>query len=118
MLMVLISDSRHKELIKGSKRLFLSYYLFIIKIFILKGLYDKMLENELDKFFSSKSGRWDKQIAFSPKDISEMLHLPLSSITKYMREDKIKVFKIGRHYRVTRLELYRFIENNECINVI
>ena len=35
----------------------------------------------------------DKQIAFSPKDISEMLNLPLSSITKYMREYNIKVLK-------------------------
>ena len=77
-----------------------------------------MIEDELNKFFSSISGKWNKQIAFSPKDISEMLNLPLSSITKYMREDKIKVFKVGRHYRVTRLDLYRFIENNECIHVI
>lgn len=38
-----------------------------------------MLDNELDKFFSGISGKWDKQIAFSPKDISEMLHLPLES---------------------------------------
>lgn len=77
-----------------------------------------MIEDELNKFFSSISGQWDKQIAFSPKDISEMLNLPLSSITKYMREDKIKVFKVGRHYRVTRLDLYHFIENSACIHIL
>lgn len=74
-----------------------------------------MIDKELDKFFSCKAGEWDKRIAFSPKDISIMLNLPLSSVTKYMREGKLKAFKVGRHYRVTRLSLYRFIENNECV---
>ena len=41
-----------------------------------------MIEKDLDILFKSNSGKWDKQIAFSPKDISEMLNLPLSSITK------------------------------------
>lgn len=74
-----------------------------------------MIEDELNKFYSCKSGEWDKAIAFSPKDISIMLHLPLSSVTKYMREGKLKTFRVGRHYRVTRLSLYRFIESHECV---
>lgn len=74
-----------------------------------------MIENELNKFYSSKSGEWDKMIAFSAKDIATMLHLPLSSVLKYMREGKLHTFKVGRHYRVTRLSLYRFIEDHECV---
>lgn len=35
-----------------------------------------------------------------------------------MREGKLKTFKVGRHYRVTRLSLYRFIENHECVRVL
>lgn len=77
-----------------------------------------MIEDEMNKFYSSKSGYWDKAIAFSAKDIATMLHIPLSSVSKYMREGKLKTFKVGRHYRVTRLSLYRFIENHECLNVI
>lgn len=74
-----------------------------------------MIEDELNKFYSSKSGAWDKAIAFSPKDVAIMLHIPLSSVLKYMREGVLKTFKVGRHYRVTRLSLYRFVEDNECV---
>ena len=74
-----------------------------------------MIESELNKFFSSKSGEWDKMVAFSAKDIATMLHLPLSSVLKYMREGQLQTFKVGRHYRVTRLSLYRFIEDHECV---
>ena len=78
-------------------------------------VYYIMIEDEMNKLYSSKSGQWDKAIAFSAKDIAIMLNLPLSSVTRYMREGKLKTFKVGRHYRVTRLSLYRFIENHECI---
>lgn len=77
-----------------------------------------MFSKELDSFFATKEGTWDKMIAFSPKDIATMLNLPLSTIAQYLREGRIKTYKIGRHYRVMRKDLYRFVENNECINVI
>lgn len=77
-----------------------------------------MIEDDMNILYSSKSGKWDKAIAFSAKDIATMLNLPLSSVTRYMREGKLKTFKVGRHYRVTRLSLYRFIENHECIRVL
>ena len=41
-----------------------------------------MIEDEMDTLYSSKSGQWDKVIAFSAKDVTTMLNLPLSSITK------------------------------------
>lgn len=77
-----------------------------------------MYNKELDNFFSTKDGVWDKMIAFSPKDVAAMLHIPLSTIAQFMREGKIKTYKIGRHYRVTRKDLYRFMEDNECLNVL
>lgn len=77
-----------------------------------------MIEDEMNILYSSKSGKWDKVIAFSAKDIATMLNIPLSSVTRYMREGKLKTFKVGRHYRVTRLSLYRFIENHECVRVL
>lgn len=72
----------------------------------------------MNTLYSSKSGQWDKVIAFSAKDVITMLNLPLSSVTRYMREGKLKTFKVDRHYRITRLSLYRFIKNHECVNVI
>ena len=74
-----------------------------------------MIEDELNKFFSSISGKWDKQIAFSPKDIAAMFNIPLSTIIKKIKEGAIECFKVGRHYRVSRLSLYKFIKNNECL---
>ena len=53
----------------------------------------KLIEKDLDILFKSNSGKWDKQIDFSTKDIYKMLNLPLSSITEYIREYKIKVSK-------------------------
>lgn len=49
----------------------------------------------MNKLYSSKSGQWDKAIAFSAKDGATMLNLPLSSVTRYMREGKLKTFKVG-----------------------
>ena len=30
----------------------------------------------------------------------------------------LKTLKVGRHYRVTHLSLYRSIENHECVRVL
>ena len=41
-----------------------------------------MIEDEMNTLYSSKSGQWDKVIAFSAKDVATILNLPLSSVTK------------------------------------
>ena len=74
-----------------------------------------MIEKDLDILFKSNSGIWDKQIAFSPKDIAAMFNIPLSTIIKKIKEGAIECFKVGRYYRVSRLSLYKFIKNNECL---
>ena len=33
-----------------------------------------MFNKELDNFFSTKEGTWDKMIAFSPKDVATILN--------------------------------------------
>ena len=60
-----------------------------------------MIKDELNHFFSSKSGEWYKMIAFSAKDIATMLHLPLYSMLTYMREGKLQPFKVAILYGVT-----------------
>ena len=57
-----------------------------------------MIEDEMNTLYSSKSGQWDKVIAFSAKDVATILNLPLSSITRYMREGKLKTLKSCRCY--------------------
>ena len=72
-----------------------------------------MFNNDIDRMFDTMSGEWNKRIAFSPKEVSEMLGIPVSTIAQYCREGKLKVFKVGRHYRIARADLYYFIENSK-----
>ena len=41
--------------------------------------------NDIDSMLKTNSGSWDKQIAFSPSQIGEMLDIPLSTITMLCR---------------------------------
>ncbi|MGF7186745.1 excisionase family DNA binding protein [Desulfitispora alkaliphila] len=43
-------------------------------------------------------------------------YLQISEITTYklVKEEKIKAFKIGRHWRVKKEDLNKFIENLNC----
>lgn len=69
-------------------------------------------------FFNTHSERWNDMIAFSPKDIAIMLNMPTSTITKLCREGSLKTFKVGRHYRVSKVSLFRFIEESEDESII
>lgn len=72
---------------------------------------------KINEMLETNSHKWDNQIAFSLKDIHEMLDIPLSTIQYLCKEGHIKVFKVGRHYRVTRVDLFRYIEGqkDKCI---
>lgn len=74
----------------------------------LKG--DKMFNQEVKDTFSTNNSRWDSQIAFSPKDVAIMLNIPLSTITKMCRDRELEAFKIGRHYRIKRKDIFKYIE--------
>ncbi|MBS5519663.1 MAG: helix-turn-helix domain-containing protein [Acidaminococcus intestini] len=49
-------------------------------------------------------------IAFSTKQVSEMLQLPLSTISLYCKQNRLPCFKIGRHYRILKSDLDTFIQ--------
>lgn len=68
-------------------------------------------QNAIDNLFKTPSKHWDKQIAFSVKDISVMLNIPESTISQLCREQKIRAFKIGNKYRIKRYELFKYIED-------
>lgn len=65
-----------------------------------------------ETFLDTPKGTWDNMIAFSVKDIATMLHLPQSTVAQLLREGQIETHRIGRHYRVSRRALYRFLEDN------
>ena len=56
-----------------------------------------MIEDEMNTSYSSKSGQWNKVIAFSAKDVATILNLPLSSVTRYMRKGKLKTLVCECH---------------------
>ena len=68
-----------------------------------------MLQKEINKLLTTTDGSCDKRIAFSSKDVATMLNLPLSTVAKYLRQGKIKTYKIGIHYRILRKDLYRHL---------
>lgn len=74
-------------------------------------------KNNINKMFETNSNRWSDKIAFSVEDIHVMLDIPISTVAQMCREGKLKVFKVGRHYRITRQDLYDYIETQKdnCI---
>ena len=56
-------------------------------------------------------------VAFSIKEVARMLQLPPSTISLYCKEGLLPCFKVGRHYRIAKIDLIRFIDEakDECI---
>ena len=76
------------------------------------------IDKRIDRLLATRSDKWDNRIAFSPKEVCEMLGLPRSTMTKYYQQGRIKVSKIGRHYRITRSALFDFLQRAEDDGVI
>lgn len=51
-------------------------------------------------------------LAYSIKQVAQMLQLPLSTVTYYCRTNKLPCIKVGRHYRILKSDLTRFLK--EC----
>lgn len=73
---------------------------------------------EINKTFATNSNLWDNRIAFSIQDVSCMLDIPISTLSKLCREGHIKTFKIGRHYRILRQDLYDYIQEQKDMSII
>lgn len=73
---------------------------------------------EVNKMFETNSHIWDNKIAFSVKDVSEMLGLPISTLSHMCKKGDIKTFKVGRHYRIARVDLYNFIERQKDMSIV
>lgn len=73
---------------------------------------------EVNKMFETNSHIWDNKIAFSVKDVSEMLGLPISTLSQMCQRGDIKTFRVGRHYRIARVDLYNYIEQQKDASII
>ena len=70
-------------------------------------------KESLKTLLSTPSNKWDNQIAFSINDLSEMLHVPKSTIREIIHQDQIPYFKLGRHYRIRRAALLNYLQLSE-----
>lgn len=57
-------------------------------------------------------------IAFSVKEVARLLQLPLSTVAYYCKENVLPCLKIGRHYRIMKADLIRFIEERKADSII
>lgn len=60
------------------------------------------------------SHRWDDCIAFTPKDVSVILNVPLSTVYKLCLDGSLLAFKIGTHWRIHRQGLLKYLK--DCID--
>ncbi len=79
----------------------------------MKHTFKTEIDKRIDSLLATRSNKWDNRITFTPKEISEMLGLPRSTITKLYQEGELKVCKTGRHYLITRLALFDFLSRIE-----
>lgn len=56
--------------------------------------------------------------AYSVKEVAEMLHLPLSTLSFYCRDGDLPCFKIGRHYRILHEDLVQWIKEKKENSII
>lgn len=75
------------------------------------------LDLDIDTFLHTPDGRWDKQITFSPKEVSEMLGVPLSTVYDLCYNGNLKPFKIGTRWRIHRKGIYEYLREqiDTCI---
>ena len=76
------------------------------------------LKLDVDDFLSTPSNEWDRQIAFTPKEVSQMLSVPLSTVYDLCYNGRLKAFKIGTHWRIHRKGLYEFLKHSIDTSII
>ena len=57
-------------------------------------------------------------LAFTCEDVHIMLKVPLFTIYDLCRKGKLKCYKIGRHHRIAREDLYDFIQKQKDDSII
>lgn len=50
---------------------------------------------------------------YTAKEVADILQMNIQTVLKYLRENKIEHIKIGSHYRITELQLNKFMTKGE-----
>ena len=61
----------------------------------------------------NSSEKWKNRIAFSPREVCEMLGLARSTLSLYYKTGKLRAMKIGKHWRIPRNALEEFLADCE-----
>lgn len=109
MMIVDDDDKSKKEILKDSLLFFYISSLLRFPLVYERSLMD-YLNIDVDDFTHTPSHKWDSRLTFSPKEVSEMLGVPLSTIYSLCYNESLKAFKIGTHWRIHRKGLYEFLQ--------
>lgn len=110
MMIVDDDDKSKKEILKDSLLFF-----HILSLLRFPLAYERSLmvylNIDVDDFTYTPSHKWDNRLTFSPKEVSEMLGVPLSTVYALCYNEALKAFKIGTHWKIHRKGLYEFLRH-------
>nr|DAU00558.1 MAG TPA: helix-turn-helix domain protein [Bacteriophage sp.] len=102
-------DKSKKEILKDSLLFFHISSLLRFPLVYERSLMT-YLNIDVDDFTHTPSMTWENRITFSPKEVSQMLGVPLSTIYSLCYNNSLKAFKIGTHWRIHRKGLYEYLK--------
>jgi excisionase family DNA binding protein len=70
-----------------------------------------MLYNLLSTIFLNEGG--GKLKVYTVQEVAEILKISEVSLRKHIRAGKLRVSKIGRHYRISEEQLREYLEKSE-----
>lgn len=111
MMIVDDDDKSKKEILKDSLLFFNISSLLRFPLVYERSLMT-YLNIDVDDFTSTPSHKWDTRLTFSPKEVSELLGVPLSTVYALCYNEALKAFKIGTHWRIHRKGLYEFLHHS------
>ena len=71
---------------------------------------NEYLKLHKETYLNSSSHKWDNRISFTPKDVHEMLGVPLSTIYALCYNKNLKAFKVGGRWLIHRDGLFEFLQ--------
>ena len=70
-----------------------------------------MLKDDMDEFFHTPAGKWDRKVNFTIAEAVEILRVPRATIAKVIHSGELKASKVGKHYIISRVSLFLFQKN-------
>ena len=64
-----------------------------------------------ESFLTTPNHVWENRITFTPRELHELLGVPLSTIYALCASGKLKAFRVGSRWLVHRDGLYDFLQD-------